>query len=161
MEGCGLRHGDHGAPLCRQWHDFRRKRLTHGYAGGVYADVFSMKQLPNALTIMRIALAIFLLILPAPGRFFLCVYLLCGVTDVLDGWIAHHYHAESMLGAKLDSAADFTVIIILLWRLYPIVAPGIVVQNALGLKLKLNEINSSPLNTNSEMPCKFTFEVLN
>ncbi|MDF2941621.1 MAG: hypothetical protein K0S01_479 [Herbinix sp.] len=27
-------------------------------------------------------------------------------------------------------------------------------------KLKLKEINSSPLNTNGEKPCKFTFEVL-
>lgn len=34
-------------------------------------------------------------------------------------------------------------------------------QNALGVKLKLKEINSSPLNTNGEKPCKFTFEVLN
>jgi hypothetical protein len=34
-------------------------------------------------------------------------------------------------------------------------------QNALGVKLRLKEINSSPLNTNGEKPCKFTFEVLN
>ncbi len=33
-------------------------------------------------------------------------------------------------------------------------------QNALGVKLKLKEINSSPLNTNCEQPCSFTFEVL-
>jgi hypothetical protein len=33
-------------------------------------------------------------------------------------------------------------------------------QNALGVKLKLKEINSSPLNTNGEKPCKFTFEIL-
>lgn len=34
-------------------------------------------------------------------------------------------------------------------------------QNALGVKLKLKEIISSPLNTNGEKPCEFTFEVLN
>ncbi len=33
-------------------------------------------------------------------------------------------------------------------------------QNALGVTLKIKEINSSPLNTNGEKPCKFTFEVL-
>ncbi len=33
-------------------------------------------------------------------------------------------------------------------------------QNALGVKLKLKEIKSSPLNTNGEEPCRFTFEVL-
>jgi hypothetical protein len=33
-------------------------------------------------------------------------------------------------------------------------------QNALGVKLKLKNINSSPLNTNGEDNCSFTFEVL-
>ncbi len=33
-------------------------------------------------------------------------------------------------------------------------------QNALGMKLRLKEIVSSPLNTNGEKPCVFTFEIL-
>ena len=33
-------------------------------------------------------------------------------------------------------------------------------QNALGVKLKLVQINSSPLNTNGEKPCSFTFAVV-
>jgi hypothetical protein len=33
-------------------------------------------------------------------------------------------------------------------------------QNALGVKLRLLRIESSPLNTNCEAPCSFTFEVL-
>lgn len=33
-------------------------------------------------------------------------------------------------------------------------------QNALGVKLRLKEINSSPLNTNGEEPCSFTFEII-
>ncbi len=86
-----------------------------------------MKQLPNVLTAMRIALALLLLLLPPLGKIFLCVYLLCGLTDVLDGWLARYYHAESKFGAQLDSAADFIVIAVLLWRLFPMVAPGIVV----------------------------------
>ena len=32
-------------------------------------------------------------------------------------------------------------------------------QNALGVKLRLKDINSSPLNTNGEKPCSFTFEI--
>lgn len=32
-------------------------------------------------------------------------------------------------------------------------------QNALGVKLRLIEIVSSPLNTNGEKPCEFTFEI--
>ncbi|MCL2722012.1 MAG: hypothetical protein FWD47_11830 [Treponema sp.] len=33
-------------------------------------------------------------------------------------------------------------------------------QNALGIKLKLKEIVSSPLNTNGEKPCEFKFEIV-
>ncbi len=33
-------------------------------------------------------------------------------------------------------------------------------QNALGVRLRLKEINSSPLNTNGEKLCSFTFEIL-
>lgn len=33
-------------------------------------------------------------------------------------------------------------------------------QNALGVKLKLKAINSSPLNSNEEKPCSFSFEVI-
>jgi hypothetical protein len=33
-------------------------------------------------------------------------------------------------------------------------------QNALGVKLRIKEINSSPLNSNGDDPCAFTFEVI-
>lgn len=33
-------------------------------------------------------------------------------------------------------------------------------QNALGVKLKLKEIVSSPLNTNGDKPCSFTYEIV-
>lgn len=33
-------------------------------------------------------------------------------------------------------------------------------QNALGVKLRLKEIVSSPLNTNGEKPCSFTYEII-
>jgi len=33
-------------------------------------------------------------------------------------------------------------------------------QNALGVKLRLKEIISSPLNTNGEKPCSFAFEII-
>jgi hypothetical protein len=32
-------------------------------------------------------------------------------------------------------------------------------KTSLGIKLRLKEINSSPLNTNGEKPCEFTFEI--
>jgi CDP-diacylglycerol--glycerol-3-phosphate 3-phosphatidyltransferase len=38
---------------------------------------------------------------------FFSIYLLCGFSDVLDGIIARAMNTKSVLGAKLDSVADF------------------------------------------------------
>ncbi|MPM56078.1 hypothetical protein SDC9_102877 [bioreactor metagenome] len=83
-----------------------------------------MRRLPNILTAMRIMLAAPLLLLPLTSGAFFALYLLCGATDVLDGWLARRLHAVSPFGARLDSFADLAVIAILLWRLYPVLSPG-------------------------------------
>lgn len=38
---------------------------------------------------------------------FLSLYAISAVTDILDGFIARRFNAQTALGAKLDSAADF------------------------------------------------------
>ena len=82
---------------------------------------------PNCITALRIAGTVVLLF-PAPlsAAFFL-IYTLCGITDILDGWIARITHSTSELGARLDSIADLlfyavTIIKLLptLWKLLPI-----------------------------------------
>lgn len=65
-----------------------------------------MKQIPNAITILRMLLTVALCFLLARPVAFIVVYLLCGATDVLDGWLARRLRVVSPLGAKLDSAAD-------------------------------------------------------
>jgi len=61
-----------------------------------------------------------MLLIPAASGLFLIIYLFCGLTDIADGYIARHYHAETNFGAKLDSLADFIfwgiTIYILLFR---------------------------------------------
>ena len=54
------------------------------------------------------------------------IYTFCGISDVLDGWIARHMGAASDLVARLDSIGDlffYTVMIIqllpILWQLLP------------------------------------------
>jgi len=74
---------------------------------------------------MRIALAALMLLIPFESGMFFVLYLLCGLTDVLDGWLARRLQAESLFGARLDSLADFAVIAVLLWRLYPAVTPDV------------------------------------
>jgi cardiolipin synthase len=65
-------------------------------------------RLPNAITVMRIALVpVLILVLKeedyASG---LLVFLLAGISDALDGFIAKRYNLRSRLGALLDPLAD-------------------------------------------------------
>jgi phosphatidylglycerophosphate synthase len=65
-----------------------------------------LKNIPNSLSLLRIALSVILLFID--NRFvFLTIYLICGLSDALDGYIARRYKLESNVGAKLDSLADF------------------------------------------------------
>ncbi len=75
--------------------------------------------LPNFLTLLRAAGALLLLLTePFSGRFW-ALYLVCGLTDLLDGWLARLLHAESALGARLDSMADAAFITVCLVRILP------------------------------------------
>lgn len=68
----------------------------------------NVSQLPNLITLSRIAL-VPLLILALKDRDYttaLAVFLIAGVSDGLDGWIAKHYRITSRLGAILDPVAD-------------------------------------------------------
>lgn len=67
----------------------------------------------NIITFLRIPLAIALLFIPPFSVTFWVIYFMCGVTDMLDGFVARTLHKESAFGAKLDSISDifFTVCI--------------------------------------------------
>lgn len=60
----------------------------------------------NSITVSRILLSLTLLVFSPYSLLFAASYLLCGVTDVLDGFAARKLHTESELGAMLDSTAD-------------------------------------------------------
>lgn len=85
------------------------------------------KAIPNLVTAMRFVLTAALLFLMVPGAAFAVLYFTAGLTDVLDGWLARHLHAQSILGARLDSAADLFFAVVVLLRLWPVVAPGMAV----------------------------------
>ncbi len=65
-----------------------------------------MKHIPNIITAVRIVLFLPLLFAAQRQTLFLFLYLLCGFTDVLDGYIARKTQTQSELGARLDSIAD-------------------------------------------------------
>lgn len=60
----------------------------------------------NCITVSRILFSLLVLAASPDTLPFAVSYLLCGVTDVLDGYVARKLHTESEKGAMLDSIAD-------------------------------------------------------
>jgi CDP-diacylglycerol--glycerol-3-phosphate 3-phosphatidyltransferase len=73
--------------------------------------------IPNFITLLRIFLSLFLFAFKPFHAVFYCIAAVCGITDVLDGYIARHTHAVTALGSLLDSIADlvfsFVILIII------------------------------------------------
>ena len=76
----------------------------------------------NLITCIRILCAAALAFLPVLSSSFYAVYLLAGVSDMLDGFIARRTNTTSSLGAKLDTLADFAFAAVCLVRLLPLFA---------------------------------------
>jgi cardiolipin synthase len=67
-----------------------------------------MKHVPNLLTAARLALTPYLFVLMWRREYgrLIAWFIVIALTDVLDGFIARHFHASSKLGAYLDPVAD-------------------------------------------------------
>jgi len=108
--------------------------------------IMSFSMLPNALSIIRVILTVPIVIALLKGQYLLAIllFLLAGVTDALDGWIAKQFSCQSRLGSILDPMADkilltctfvslYWVGILPLWLLLLIcVRDVIIVAGALG-----------------------------
>ena len=79
--------------------------------------LFQKQSIPNHLTALRMVFAVSLLFLPFLSGWFLFAYLLAGISDILDGFFARRWNVSSSFGAKFDSAADFLLCGVLLFRL--------------------------------------------
>lgn len=62
--------------------------------------------LPNLITLSRVIFSAALLIAPAFSALFFLFYILCGVSDILDGFTARRLKLQTELGETLDSLAD-------------------------------------------------------
>ncbi len=67
----------------------------------------------------RILGSILLLFVIYPSNLFIWVYILCGISDILDGWISRKWKLQTQFGAKLDSIADFIFIGVVLLKIIP------------------------------------------
>lgn len=79
-----------------------------------------MKYVPNIISVFRIVATAALLFTSAFSNVFFGIYVLAGVSDVLDGWIARSTGNTSELGARLDSIADLLFYAVMAVKLFPV-----------------------------------------
>jgi CDP-diacylglycerol--glycerol-3-phosphate 3-phosphatidyltransferase len=79
-----------------------------------------MKQLPNIITLLRIAGSLGLQLCDVTSVAFWIIYGLCGISDIIDGWLARKLKCVTKTGALLDSLADICFVVCCAWKLLPI-----------------------------------------
>jgi CDP-diacylglycerol--glycerol-3-phosphate 3-phosphatidyltransferase len=79
-----------------------------------------MTQLPNIITLLRIAGSFGLLLCDVTGVGFWIIYGFCGISDMVDGWLARKLKCVTKTGALLDSVADICFVACCTWKLLPI-----------------------------------------
>ena len=73
----------------------------------------------NLITIVRIICSIALLFFPVFSPGFYAFYITAGISDMADGAVARKTGTVSELGSKLDTAADFVLVVVCLIKLIP------------------------------------------
>jgi phosphatidylglycerophosphate synthase len=73
-----------------------------------------MKQIPNLITSVRLMSALILIVLCIAdsshrARYFLPIFIVAGISDMLDGLIARRFNWCTEFGARLDSISDMTL----------------------------------------------------
>ena len=79
-----------------------------------------MNHLPNILSSLRIAGAVALLLSDVSSILFGVLYIVCGISDIADGWLARKLKCVTRTGALLDSVADICFVACCAWTLLPI-----------------------------------------
>ncbi len=64
------------------------------------------RNIANALTLSRILCGVCLLFFEVFSPIFFSLYLFCGLSDMLDGFVARKTKSVTSFGSKLDSVAD-------------------------------------------------------
>lgn len=81
----------------------------------------TIKNVPNYISTVRILTSVGLLFVEPFSVLFFSLYLLCGISDVLDGCIARKMDACSKFGQVLDSISDLIFIGIVLLTFIPVI----------------------------------------
>ena len=77
------------------------------------------KHIANIITGSRIVLSLPLLFIPMTSAWFYALYLLCGLSDMIDGTVARRTSSASEFGARLDTLSDFVFMSVALIKFVP------------------------------------------
>ena len=77
------------------------------------------KHIANIITGSRMVLSLPLLLIPLTSACFFALYLLCGLSDMIDGTVARKTNSASEFGARLDTVSDFVFMTVALIKFVP------------------------------------------
>ena len=80
-----------------------------------------MKNIVNYISISRIIMSIALFIPKTFSITFYIIYIYCGLSDILDGFLARKYKITSEFGAKIDSIADMIFVFGAILKIIPVI----------------------------------------
>lgn len=80
-----------------------------------------IKYIANIITVCRILGSVLLLLFPAFSIEFYIIYIICGISDMIDGAIARKTNSSSAWGAKIDTVADLVFVTVSLIKILPII----------------------------------------
>ena len=101
-----------------------------------------MKRIPNLLSASRIALCLPLLLVDAMTLPFWVLYVIAGLTDILDGFLARRWGVESKFGARLDSLSDFVFVLVVGYKLFPYLKLPATLWMMIGLIALVKTVNA-------------------
>ncbi len=81
-----------------------------------------MKHLPNVISVLRFLGAVCVLFFGVESCVFWVIYFVCGLSDMVDGYLARKLGCESKTGAMLDSLADLVFVVCCCSKLIPALA---------------------------------------
>lgn len=90
-----------------------------GWKWPEFLGEWKMKQIANVLTGCRILGSILLLFFPTFSLGFYVTYLICGLSDMVDGTIARRTNSVSRFGSQLDTVADMVFVVASLIKVLP------------------------------------------
>lgn len=76
----------------------------------------------NIITLFRIVFSILILFFPTFSKAFYFLYLIAGLSDMLDGYIARKTNSVTRIGSLLDTIADTIFFIVCFMKLIPFLA---------------------------------------